>query len=81
MEVAAEEIIPYEVPEMNANVMDRKYNGEKFSTPGSITMYSNTQDTTTNTDPNDAYIVSDDPVTQERIKISRGMRWLIQLDI
>lgn len=75
MEVAAEEIIPYEVPGMKANVMDRKNKGEKFSTPGSITMYSNTLDNTTNNDPNNAYIVSNDTVTQGRIEINGEMRW------
>ncbi len=74
-EVSSEEMETEEINELVANVMKRSYNGEIYTFTENISAYSENEDTVPNTDPNNAYMVTNDTIMRGEIEAANEMRW------
>lgn len=87
MQPVTEELESDDISNLEANVIEREYTGGQFSIadPSAVTEYSNEAnvaalysaeaDTSSNTDPNNAYIVTNDTVMQGTIETAGEMGW------
>lgn len=74
VELSDEEVEPANISETEANVMERQYAGT-FSVSDGIAAYSQNDEVTPNTDPNNAYVVSDNTAYQGTIVSANEMYW------
>ena len=76
IEITNEEIVPETIQEEHkANIIERTYNGENYTVTEGISAYSASDDSTSNTNPSYAYVVTNDTVTQGAIETDHEMRW------
>ncbi len=76
IEITNEEIVPETIQEeYKANIIERTYNGENYTVTEGISAYSASDDSTSNTNPSYAYVVTNDTVTQGAIETDHEMRW------
>lgn len=74
-EVSPKKMEPDIVPEEDANVMERQYGGKEYSVSKESYVYMNETYNTQNTDPNSAYIVTNDTIMQGAVETLAEMRW------
>lgn len=70
-----EELAAETIEEMEANVLERSYTGESYTLNNGETAYVVNEATASNTDPNNAYLVTNDTVNQGLIEAEGEMRW------
>ena len=75
VEISNEEMEAVAIDNMSANVVERAYNGDTYSFANSVSVCSETEDEMTNTDPNYAYLVTNDVIEQRTIDATGQMRW------
>lgn len=75
VEDADEEMEAESIYEMPANVTEKVYTGESYVLQEMVSAYSEERDSIPNTDPNYAYIVSNDTVMQGIIEEEEEARW------
>ncbi|MDE6214452.1 MAG: hypothetical protein K2M70_13390 [Lachnospiraceae bacterium] len=78
-EVSNEEMLVEETNDeankCESNVMERDYTGESYAIEDGVATYSAEDDSATNTNPNYAYLVTNDMVVQGAVEIAGEMRW------
>ncbi|MBD5532294.1 MAG: hypothetical protein HDQ98_08840 [Lachnospiraceae bacterium] len=74
-EISSDEMEAEVIAEMAANVMERSYVGESYTYTEGVSAYSDSEESTSNTDPNYAYMVTNDTVMQGAIGAANEMRW------
>lgn len=74
-QVSMEETLPEEIPEKIANTVDRPYLGENYMLQNGARTYDRGAVRADNTDPNYAYLVTNDTVTQGVVNTTGEMRW------
>lgn len=72
VEISNEEMEAATIDSMSANVVERAYNGDTYSFANSVSVCSETEDEMTNTDPNYAYLVTNDVIEQRTIDANAG---------
>lgn len=75
VEISNEEMVATTIEDMNANIVERAYVGDTYSFADSVSVYSENEDAVTNTDPNYAYLVTNDVIEQRAIETAGEMRW------
>lgn len=75
VEISDDEMTADVIDEMAANVVERSYAGEAYTITGSASICSDSEDSVSNIDPNYAYLVANDTVTQGAIETANEMRW------
>ncbi|MBD5543343.1 MAG: hypothetical protein HDR01_03605 [Lachnospiraceae bacterium] len=75
IEISNDEMAAEVIDEMAANVMERSYAGEAYTFTERASVYSDSEDSESNTDPNYAYVVTNDIVMQGAIETENEMRW------
>ena len=74
-EMPSEEMPVEEVEEITANKLDRTYTGKDYVLQEGASTYSNDINAVDNTDPNYAYLVTNDTTMQGTIGAANEMRW------
>ncbi len=77
VECADEELEIATIEKKMANVVERTYNKDTYSFANSASVCSESEDEVTNTDPNHAYLVTNDVIEQRTIETAGEMRWYV----
>lgn len=82
VDISKEELEAKDIPEKEANVLDRQIGGQTYEVTQKLNTFSLNRTnevadvtTTSNTDPNNAYLVTNNTVTQGTITTAGEMRW------
>lgn len=75
VEISDEELEATTLENKNANIVEREYNGDSYSVTNSISVCGENEDEVTNTNPNYAYLVTNDIIVQGAIETNSEMRW------
>ncbi|MBQ6996483.1 MAG: hypothetical protein IJN64_18660 [Lachnospiraceae bacterium] len=74
VEISDEELGVENIDEIQQNIMQRECSEKTYAYSG-ISVCSESEDTVSDTDPNNAYLVTNDTLTRGQVGVANEMRW------